>query len=132
MSGFRGLYGHRLFYFNRKRFRKNDKRILCLLNFNRNWKTYKVSDLFDVKYGINIDLNKCIETTRQDKLSVNYVSRTSQNNGVTARVKLIEEYEPQPAGVITCAGVVAFCQLFYKMNLFIVGEIYICLYLNLI
>ena len=62
----------------------------------------KVKDLFDVKYGINLELNACEITTDAD--GVNFVSRTSENNGVVARVKIIPGKEPQPSGVITCAA----------------------------
>lgn len=62
----------------------------------------KVKDLFDVKYGINLELNACDVTTDAD--SVNFVSRTSENNGVVARVKIIPDKKPQSAGVITCAA----------------------------
>jgi len=62
----------------------------------------KVRDLFDVKYGVNLELNACEITT--DMTGINFVSRTSENNGVVARVKLIPNKIPQPAGVITCAA----------------------------
>lgn len=62
----------------------------------------KISDIFDVSYGINLELNKCDVTNDRD--GINFVSRTSQNNGVVAKVKRIEGKEPQPAGVLTCAG----------------------------
>ena len=68
------------------------------------WKSFKVNELFEVKYGINMELNACIETDLGDIDSINFVARTESNNGVTARVKLIDGKEPQPAGVITCAG----------------------------
>ena len=62
----------------------------------------KVKDLFDVKYGINLELNSCEITAEKD--GINFVSRTSENNGVVARVKIIPGKKPQPAGVITCAA----------------------------
>ncbi len=62
----------------------------------------KVKDLFDVKYGINLELNACEIIT--DTGGINFVSRTSENNGVVARVKIIPDKKPQPAGVITCAA----------------------------
>lgn len=62
----------------------------------------KISDIFDVSYGINLELNKCDITNDRD--GINFVSRTSQNNGIVAKVKRIEGKEPQPAGVLTCAG----------------------------
>lgn len=66
------------------------------------WKTFQVRDLFDVEYGINMELNAC--TPAEGGEAVNFVGRTETNNGVTARVRRIEGKEPQPAGTITCAG----------------------------
>ncbi|MDR2537289.1 MAG: restriction endonuclease subunit S [Treponema sp.] len=61
-----------------------------------------IEDLFDIKYGINLELNAC-EITR-DKDGINFVARTAENNGVVAKVKPIAHKTPQPAGVLTCAG----------------------------
>lgn len=60
----------------------------------------KVSDLFDVKYGVNLELN----ALRLDPNGINFVSRTAKNNGVAARVELISGVIPLPAGTITVAG----------------------------
>lgn len=68
------------------------------------WKTFKVNDLFEVKYGINMELNTCIEAEPDDTDAINFVARTESNNGVSARVKPVNGKEPQPAGLITCAG----------------------------
>ena len=62
----------------------------------------KISDLFDVKYGVNLELINC--DISDDKDAVNFVARTSQNNGVVARVKRIPEIEPQSAGTLTVAA----------------------------
>ena len=68
------------------------------------WNKYQVGELFDVVYGVNLELNTCIETTKEDPESVNFVSRSKDNNGVTAYIKKIEDLEPQSAGIITVAG----------------------------
>ncbi|MCE0450700.1 restriction endonuclease subunit S [Brevibacillus sp. AF8] len=60
----------------------------------------KVSQLFDVKYGVNLELN----ALEQVPDGVNFVSRTAKNNGVSAKVKLIKGLEPIPAGTISVAG----------------------------
>lgn len=60
----------------------------------------KVSDLFDVKYGVNLELN-ALEKTED---GINFVSRTSKNNGVSARVAKLPNIEPIPAGTISVAG----------------------------
>lgn len=59
------------------------------------WKEYKISDLFNVKYGVNLELNACEEVPANTPDSVNFVARTAENNGVSARVKLIEGVVPQ-------------------------------------
>ena len=64
----------------------------------------KVRELFDVKYGVNLEL-MTLEIVSDDAVdSVNFVARTSANNGVVARVRRVDGIEPQPAGVLSCAG----------------------------
>jgi len=63
-------------------------------------KLVKVSDVFTVKYGVNLELNRL----KQDSNGINFVSRTAKNNGVSARVKLIQGVEPILAGTISVAG----------------------------
>lgn len=59
-----------------------------------------VDDIFEVKYGVNQELN----ALKIDPLGINFVSRSAKNNGVTARVKIINEIEPIPAGTISVAA----------------------------
>lgn len=59
-----------------------------------------VKNLFDVVYGVNLELNKMV----LDPKGINFVSRTSKNNGVSAKVKILENVTPVPAGMITVAG----------------------------
>ena len=68
------------------------------------WKTFKVEDIFEVKYGINMELNACIIAEADDEDAINFVARTEENNGISAKVKPVEGKTPQPAGTITCAG----------------------------
>lgn len=68
------------------------------------YKLFKISELFEVKYGINLELNKCQICEQNEINSVNFVARTKDNNGVVARVKKIPGVEPQIAGTITVAG----------------------------
>lgn len=60
----------------------------------------ELRDIFDIKYGVNLELNKLNQVSE----GLNFVSRTSKNNGVSARVEAIEGVEPIPAGTITVAG----------------------------
>lgn len=62
----------------------------------------KVKDIFDVVYGVNLELINCNETSSLIN-TVNFVSRTSENNGVVARVLLIDGVTPHEAGTISCA-----------------------------
>lgn len=59
-----------------------------------------VSTIFDVIYGVNLELNKL----ELDYNGINFVSRTAKNNGVSAKVKRLDGVEPIPAGMITVAG----------------------------
>jgi len=67
-------------------------------------KSMKVNELFDVKYGVNLELMSLETVPENDVDGVNFVARTSANNGVVVRVKRVEGLEPQPAGLISCAG----------------------------
>ncbi|WP_140434281.1 restriction endonuclease [Escherichia coli] len=53
-------------------------------------KLIPLSELFDVNYGLNLELNKL----EKDSSGINFVSRTSKNNGVSARVKLKDGISP--------------------------------------
>lgn len=66
------------------------------------WKEFKLGDLFTPKYGVNLELVNCTKSNAAD--SVNFVARTSENNGVVAQVEVIDGIEPQKAGTITCAS----------------------------
>lgn len=61
----------------------------------------KVSELFNLDYGHSLELNRLEQSSRPD--SVNFVSRTTQNNGVSARVNLIPGLPAGTAGTITVA-----------------------------
>lgn len=58
------------------------------------WKPFKVKDIFDVKYGINMELNACIIADENDRDAINFVARTEENNGISAKVKLVEGKTP--------------------------------------
>lgn len=62
-------------------------------------KLLKISDIFDVKYGDGLELNRL----RRDGAGFNFVSRTAKNNGVSAKVTKIPGLTPTPANTITVA-----------------------------
>lgn len=65
-------------------------------------KLVEVNQLFRVKYGINLDLNKLIQTEINE--GIRYVGRTEKNNGVTSWVKPESHKEPNPPMTISVAG----------------------------
>jgi len=62
-------------------------------------KLVKVSDIFDVKYGNSLELNRLTQVSS----GVNFVSRTAKNNGVSTIVATIPNLAPTPEGTITVA-----------------------------
>ena len=77
-----------------KEFSKNDQRI-GLHPEQSNWFTYE--DLFEVNIGKSIDLNK-LEASGN---GINYVGRTEENNGITAKVINDGSFEIYQDGCIT-------------------------------
>ena len=60
------------------------------------WKEFKYIDIFDtITIGKSIDLNKLEEG------DINYVGRTEENNGVTAKVSKYNDQEPYKGNCIT-------------------------------
>ncbi len=82
---------------------KNKKGKVPELNIQK-WKEFKISDIFDVKYGVNLELNACTECDAKDSNAVNFVARTAENNGISAHVLRINDVTPQKAGLISVAG----------------------------
>jgi len=60
----------------------------------------KVKDLFELRQGNGFEL---MHIGIAEKSGINFVSRTSQNNGVVAQVEHVEGSEPFEAGCITVA-----------------------------
>lgn len=60
----------------------------------------KLEDLFDVFYGTSLELNHL----KRAKIGINFVSRTSKNNGITAIVEPLKDVKPLDAGSITVAA----------------------------
>lgn len=67
------------------------------------WKEFILEELFYIKYGVNLELSNC-RIVDNNSEGINFVARTANNNGVVAKVQLIDGIKPQEAGLITCAG----------------------------
>lgn len=63
----------------------------------------KLSNLFKIEYGTSLSLNKLNVKKTHDTNTVNFVSRTAKNNGISAIVEKIEGITPLEAGLITVA-----------------------------
>lgn len=59
----------------------------------------KVNELFELQYGNGFDLVHL----KQDENGINFISRTSKNNGVSAKVAQTPTVKPFPGGLITVA-----------------------------
>jgi hypothetical protein len=62
----------------------------------------KLSDLFDVRHGSKLDLNKMEHRSLADG-GVNFVGRSSERQGVSATIAPIPGVDPFPEGAITVA-----------------------------
>lgn len=67
-------------------------------------KLIPLHEIFYIKYGNSFDLNAIESCAERSENTVNYVSRTRENNGVSAYVKKVETTTPFKAGLITVAG----------------------------
>lgn len=85
---------------------------------SKEWKSFVISELFEVKYGINLELSNCNEEIKE----INFVARTAENNGVSSRVERIPRKEPQKAGLITVAGGGSVLSTFYQDEAFYSGR----------
>ena len=63
----------------------------------------QLGKLFHIEYGNQFDLNKMDIENIQDGTTVNFVSRSGRNLGISAIVKKIPRVEPYFAGKITVA-----------------------------
>lgn len=81
-------------------------------------KTVPLSDLFEVQYGTDLEL---IRLTKNPN-GVNFVARTSQNNGVAARVQRLYDLEPTQGMILTVAGGGSILETFLQIEPFYSGR----------
>lgn len=77
-------------------------------------KLVKISDLFTVTYGVNLELVNLDQCKSTDQNAIPFVSRSEYNNGVAAYVKKIETIIPNPAHTISVAGGGSVLSSFYQ------------------
>lgn len=89
-------------------------------------KLSKINELFEVRYGVNLELINLEECSKQDRNSINFISRTDKNNGVSAYVQKITDVVPNPAHTISVAGGGSVLATFFQQEEYYSGrDIYV-------
>jgi type I restriction-modification system DNA methylase subunit len=70
----------------------------------------KISDIFEIKNSQSLELLNCEQT--ED--GIYFVSRTSKNNGIAAKIEPLDDLKPMPAGAITVAMSGSVLSSFYQ------------------
>ena len=76
-------------------------------------KLIQIQDLFEVKYGSNLELNKQTQLSPDDPNAIPYVSRTAKNNGVTTYIQPTDA-PLNPAHTLSVAGGGSVLSTFYQ------------------
>lgn len=74
----------------------------------------KVEELFEVRYGINLELVHLEQCDNEDPDAIFFVSRTEKNNGVSGIVRRMDDIEPNPGHTISVAGSGSVMSSFYQ------------------
>lgn len=64
----------------------------------------KLNELFDLHYGVNLELINLNVCDKNNKNYINFVSRISKNNGVVALVEKLAGVQANPAGSISVSA----------------------------
>ena len=83
----------------------------------------ELQEIFDIKYGNSLDLNKLT----QCKIGINFVSRTSKNNEVSAIVDEVIGLEKMPEGSITVSLGGSVLEAFLQPKVYYTGYHIYCL-----
>jgi len=84
----------------------------------------RLEEIFEIYNGHGLELINCNEVEN----GICFVARTSKTNGITARVELLEDLEPMPAGAITVALSGSVLSSFYQDEPFYTAYHVACLY----
>jgi hypothetical protein len=87
----------------------------------------KIKDLFIRKMGTDMELVRLQQVPKNSENCINFVSRTSKNNGVSAIVKKIEGVNPSPAHSLSVAMGGSVLSTFYQKEEFYSGRDLYCL-----
>ena len=74
----------------------------------------KITDIFSVRYGINLELVNMVQCDSSNFNAIPFVSRTENNNGVSAFVEKEIDIEPNKAHTLSVAGGGSVLSTFYQ------------------
>lgn len=74
----------------------------------------KISDIFNIKYGVNYELINLAQCKNSQYNSIPFVSRTEKNNGISAFVEIILDVEPNQKHTLSVAGGGSVLSTFYQ------------------
>ncbi len=81
----------------------------------------KISSLFHVKYGVNLELVHLEKCNKDHDNAIRFVSRTEYNNGISAYV-IKEQWKPNPQHTISVAGGGSVLSSFYQEKEYLSGR----------
>jgi len=80
----------------------------------------RLDEIFDIRYGSQLDLNKCVICEKPE--GYNFVNRSEKNCGVSSRILEEENKKPFPAGLITVAMGGSILSSFVQQEPFYTGQ----------
>ena len=80
----------------------------------------RLDEIFDIRYGSQLDLNKCVQCKKPE--GFNFVNRSEKNCGVSARILEEENKKPFKAGLITVAMGGSVLSSFVQQEPFYTGQ----------
>ena len=81
-----------------------------------------LNKLFEVKYGVNLELVHLEQCSKNHENAINFVSRTESNNGVSAFVLKSDEFTANPKHTISVAGGGSVLSSFYQEDEYYSGR----------
>jgi len=82
----------------------------------------RLDEIFSIRYGSQLDLNKCSLCDESDTTGYNFVNRSNKNCGVSARILEVDNKKPFEAGVITVAMGGSVLSSFVQQEPFYTGQ----------
>jgi hypothetical protein len=82
----------------------------------------RLDEIFSIRYGSQLDLNKCSLCGENDAGAYNFINRSNKNCGVSARILEVDNKKPFEAGLITVAMGGSVLSSFVQQEAFYTGQ----------